>query len=71
MMTTVNRCPHTGGPENVSRCGCSLDFDCPHNGKCETEEDCTAHSDCSPEYCEFCCFPRWRCLCDIYCPFNR
>ena len=36
---TVNRCPHVGGPENAD-CGCSLDFDCPHGGACDTETEC-------------------------------
>jgi hypothetical protein len=38
-MATKNRCPHVGGPENAE-CGCPLDFDCPHNGTCETKQDC-------------------------------
>jgi hypothetical protein len=41
-MATVNRCPHVGGPDDAIRCGCPLDFDCPHGGTCETEDECVA-----------------------------
>lgn len=44
MSTTVNRCPHVGGPEDAD-CGCPLDFDCTHGGQCETEDECNGRDD--------------------------